>query len=715
MSDQRSSISLLFQPRSVAVVGASASPEKIGSKILQNIVAGGYRGQIYPVNPKGGEVLGLPAVKSLSEIPGGVDLVCIAIPAKLVAGAVEECGRIGAKHLAIITSGFGEVGNLEEERRIVALARQAGMRVIGPNIFGVYSAAGSINATFGPRDVEAGGVAIITQSGALGIAMMGKTKTEKIGLSAVISVGNKSDVDEADLLEYLIDDPNTKVILMYIEGVKDGEKLVRALPAAVARKPVIVLKSGRSKRGAMAAASHTGSLAGADEVFSAIMRQCGVLRAESIAEALNWCKFLAQTPLPQSENTVILTNGGGIGVLATDACEKYDVALWDDVPAMERIFAGAAPDFGSFKNPVDITGQALLKDYENSIASALRDEQVHSLIVLGCETAVLDAANLTATIERSLAPDMPKKPLLYSFFGGPAIENAVGALKAAGRPIFGDVYEAVSCMGALHQTKRNRAIDRGDAGVIAELAASFDRAAIQRVLDGVRADGRRFLLAHEAQALMGAAGVPMPRSIVARSLEQALKAADEIGYPVVMKIVSKDIIHKSDAGGIALDLDNRAEVSDAYEAILHNCRAHNPQAKLEGVEVAEQIAKGTETIVGARRDGSFGPIVMFGLGGIYVEVMKDVSFRALPLSRAEAGRMVKEIKSYPLLLGVRGESQKDIEKLLDAILRVGAVLKTFDEISDIEINPLVVYDQGEGAKAVDARILLRQPAKGASA
>jgi len=714
MNHQQAPINLLFQPRSVAVVGASAIPEKIGSKIMQNLVACHYPGVIYPINPKGGDILGIPALKSLSEIRGGVDLVCIAIPAKLCAAAVEECGRIGAKHLAIITSGFSEVGNLEEENRLVAIAREYGMRITGPNIFGVYTAAASCNASFGPRDVEPGGVAIITQSGALGIAMMGKTKTEKIGLSAVVSVGNKCDVDEADLLTYLVDDERTKVILMYIEGVKDGEKLVQILPDAVKKKPVIVLKSGRSKRGAMAAASHTGSLAGADDVFSAIMRQCGVQRAENLIEALNWCKFLEKSPLPAGENTVILTNGGGIGVLATDACEKYEVNLWDNVGEMERIFADSVPAFGSYKNPVDITGQALIQDYDNSIAAALQHDNVHSLIVLGCQTAVLDAQSLPATINKALANHMTK-PVVFSFFGGPQIEDAIYQLKGEGKPIFYDVYEAVACVGAAYQVMRNRKIDWGDAGVIADLAATFDRAAMTAILDGVRADGRRFLLAHEAHALMLAAGVSMPQSIVARNLDQAVKAAEQIGYPVVMKIVSKDIIHKSDAGGIALDLDNKAEVMDAFEAIMHNCREHNPKAALEGVEVVEQVAKGTETIIGARRDGSFGPIVMFGLGGIYVEVMKDVSFRALPLSRNEARRMVKEIKSYPLLLGVRGESQKDIETLLDAILRVGAILKSFDEISDIEINPLVVYDQGMGVKAVDARILLRHPAKGALA
>jgi acetate---CoA ligase (ADP-forming) len=713
MPSDNDSLKYLFGPRGVAVIGASANPGKIGSKIMGNIVAGGYRGGLYPINPKPGQIHGVPMIPNLAAADGPIDLACIAIPAKYVISAVEECARNDVKHLAVITSGFSEIGEIELEQQIVEISRRAGMRVLGPNIFGVYSRAADLNATFGPPDVLPGGVAIITQSGALGIAMMGRTKAECIGLSAVLSVGNKSDLDEADLLEYLIEDDSTKAILMYIEGVKNGEKLVKILPEATKKKPIVVLKSGRSKRGAAAAASHTGSLAGADEVFSAIMRQCGVMRAENIEDALAWCKFLATSPEPAGNNTVIITNGGGIGVLATDACEKYRVDLWDDVGEMEKIFREATPEFGSMKNPIDITGGALLADYTTAIDAALDHESVDSVVVLGCETAVLDPVGLTTTINQVLEHNNGRKPLVFSFIGGEGIEGAGAKLKAEGKPMFSEVYSAISCLGAAYEAKRFRELDQGDPGEIQRLAASFDRAAIDKIIAEVRADGRRFLLAHESTALMAAAGVPMPQSLVSRSISQAVLAAEKIGYPVVMKIVSKDVIHKSDAGGIALDLENKQEVLDAYEAIMHNVRAHKPDAVIDGVEVVEQVKPGTETIIGARRDPSFGPIVMMGLGGIYVEVMKDVSFRALPVSHRQAERMVQEIKSFPLLMGVRGEEQKDIESLLDTILRVGAILYTFDEIGDIEVNPLVVYDQGLGAKAVDARILLGQPVKGA--
>ncbi len=696
----------LFEPRSIAIVGASSNKAKIGFKIVDNIVSGNYAGKIYPVNPGGGEVLGLKMYKSLAEIEGDVDLVCISIPAKQTFECVKECAAKNAKYLSIVTSGFSEIGNLEEELKIVRFSREHGMRVLGPNIFGIYSSVSSMNATFGPKDFKVGSVAIVTQSGALGIAMMGKAKTENIGLSAIVSVGNKSDIDETDLLDYLVSDVNTKVILMYVEGVKNGEKLVGRLKEATKKKPIVVIKSGRSKRGAVAAASHTGSLAGADEIFDDIMKQCGVIRAESMREALNWCKFLATTKAPKGENTVIITNGGGMGVLAADACEKYNVSLYDDVQTMKNIFSEVVPEFGSVKNPIDITGQATIQDYEYALNAAVNKEEIHSIICLGCETAVFDSEKLPGLVERMTPISQTKKPVIFSFFGGEKIDRCISDLKSTDSPIFFDVYEAVSCLGAMYSNYRNMK-DKESAAVVREV--TINKEAIAAVIRNVRKDNRQFLLAYEAAEVMRAADIPMPQGGVAHNLNEAVYLSERIGYPVVMKVVSKDIVHKSDFGGVALDLQNKNEVMDAYEAIMHNCRGRAPNAHIEGVEVAEMVGRGTETIIGARTDKSFGPVVMFGLGGIYVEVMKDVAFRAFPLSSREVMGMISEIRSYPLLLGVRGEGKKDIRKVVEVVLKVGAILENFREITDIEINPLIAYDEGEGVKALDARILLSKP------
>jgi acyl-CoA synthetase (NDP forming) len=508
-----------------------------------------------------------------------------------------------------------------------------------------------------------------------------------------------------------MDDDQTKVILLYIEGLKDGEKLVQVLRVATKKKPIIIIKSGRSKRGAMAAASHTGSLAGADNVFSDIMNQVGALRALSVKEALNWSKFLSiQTEMPKGENAVIVTNGGGIGVLATDACEMYGVNLYDNLEVLKEIFDPVTPSFGSTKNPVDITGGASNEYYEQALQAALDNDHIHSIICLGCETAIFDASQLTAVVEKKFISNKPEKPLVFSFFGGSDFERGLFSLKNLGVPIFPDVYEAVSCLGALYGNFRTVTHSK-ELAEYEEPEIEIEILKIQRVVDSVLQDNRRFLLVHEAMVVMEAAGIPMPKSYIAKNLEEAIKFAEQIGYPVVMKIASKDIIHKSDAGGVALDLQNREEVINAYEAILSSARKYKPDAVITGVEIVTMIKmdEAMETIIGARIDDIFGPTVMFGLGGIYVEVLKDVTFRAVPLTRYDAVDMVKQIRSYPLLLGVRGEERKDIEGAVDVILRLAKIIESVPDISDIEINPCLVFEQGKGVLCVDARILLNPP------
>ena len=709
MGDPNQDIKSLFEPQTIAVIGAARDPDKIGYKILHNIVAGGFRGKVYPVNPQDGEILGLKAYRRIEEINDPVDVASIVIPAKAVYGAVESCARKKVKYLMIISSGFSEVGNYEEEKRIISFANDHEMRVLGPNIFGIYSAGACLNATFGSSRIHPGKVAIITQSGALGVAMIGRTTVENIGLSAIVSTGNKADVDEADLLEYMVSDGRTKIVLMYIEGVREGERFIRAVKKTTAKVPVVVIKSGRSERGAIAAASHTGSLAGSDEIFDAIMKQCGVIRAESVEEAFDWCKFLGHTRSPAGENTVIITNGGGIGVMATDACEKYRVKLYDNPAALKEAFSRVTPDFGSTKNPIDLTGQATSSHYHVALDEALKRDEIHSVIALYGETAVFDADNLESLIaENDRKYKREKKPLVFSIFGGEKIEDCLTSLKKSEIAVYGDVYRAVSCLGSIYAYYHYRQ-EHSDETDVAEIEVT----AIEAVLSGARKEGRSFLLANEGQAVMKAAGIQIPRSTIARNLDEAVRGSEEIGYPVVMKVVSRDILHKSDAGGVALDLADKNEVVDAYQAIMRNYRAYNPLAVIGGVEISEMVASGTETIIGARRDRTFGPIMMFGLGGIYVEVMKDVAFRALPINRKEVMAMVKEIRAYPLLLGVRGEERKDVESVVDTIIKVGTILQKCARISDIEINPLVVYEYGRGVKAVDVRILLSGGKKGA--
>ncbi len=697
-------IKILFEPQSVAVIGASASQEKIGYKIVSNILGGGYAGKVFPINPKGGEVLGLPMYKSLQEAPGDIDVAIIVLPAQLVMGAVQECAKKKAKFIPVISSGFSEIGNNKEEQAIVQFAREHGMRIIGPNIFGVYSAKTSLNATFGPSKVSRGVVAIITQSGALGIGMIGKTWVEHMGASAIISVGNKSDIDEADLLEYLVKDESTKVIMLYMEGISNGQRLIQVLRAATKVKPVVVIKSGRSKRGAIAAASHTGALAGSDDIFDDVIRQCGVMRAENFQQAINLCKFFSNVPMPKGENTLIVTNGGGIGVMATDACEKYNVKLYDNSQALKEMFGKIIQDFGSAKNPIDLTGAANPQDYNAALSVVLKNENIHAVMALYCETAVLDMNEFSRIVQKNSALCLERnKPFLVSLFGGEDADRCVDELRVKNIHAFTDVYDGVYCLGALYRYYHYIKESRDQAEEV-----PIDAQGITNIVEKARQDKRNFLLANEGQEVLKAAGIGFPKSAIAKNLEEAVRLSEGIGYPVVLKVVSRDILHKSDAGGVALDLNNKNEVIDAYQAILHNCRNFKPDARIDGVEVAEMVLPGVELIVGAKRDRSLGPIVMCGQGGIYVEVMHDVAFRSVPMNRREALSMIQQIKSYKLLLGVRGEEQKDLDSVIEIIMKISTIITQCESISDIEINPLVVYEQGQGSRAVDVRVMLSE-------
>jgi len=692
----------LFEPKSVAVIGASGTPGKIGYSVVRNLKNGGYEGKVYPINPKADEILGFKSYSEIGKIDGPVDLTVITVPASLTLDSVKEAVAKGTKYITIITSGFGEVGDYETEHKIVACANEGGARVLGPNIFGVFSAAGKCNTTFSANNILAGNVAILTQSGALGIAMIGKTAAANIGLSVIASIGNKSDLDEADCLDYVIYDNNTKAILMYVEGIKDGIRFMEALKRATAVKPVVVLKAGRSERGAMAAASHTGSLAGSDEIFDAVIRQCGAARSETLEEAFNWCNFMANTPPPKKDNFVIVTNGGGIGVMATDACEQYNIPLYDDQHKLKEAFSPMTPAFGSVKNPIDITGGATSKDYNLALEASASTKEIDGVMALYCETATFDTENLTPmareTYKRHMEVD---KPIVYALVGGEAVSDSIRTLQKEHIPAFSDVMHAVSSLGTAYNY--HRYLSEIDNSVE---WAKIDAKTINSIIDTALAEGRSFLLANEGSSVMKAAGVSIPESLIAPSHEKASEFAEKMGYPVVMKVVSRDILHKSDAGGVILGIKNREEVAAAYDTIMKNCKKYNPNAVIDGIEVTQMVSSGTEFIVGGRRDPAFGPVVMFGLGGVYVEVIKDVVFRALPINRKEAGSMLTGIKSAKFLSGVRGQGARDSNSIIDAIIKVSTILNECPRITDIEINPIVVYEEGKGLKAVDSRIMI---------
>ena len=444
----------LFNPRSVAIVGASRKPGKIGHEILRNLIEYGFSKKVYPVNPNAQEILGIKSYPSVKNIPDEVDMAVISVPAEKVLDAVKDCGEKGVKVLVVITSGFSEVGNEELERKMVELAHKYGMRILGPNIFGIVYTPQRMNATFGPRDILPGSIAFITQSGALGIALMGWTILEEIGLSAIVSMGNMADIDVAEVSEYLANDPNTKVITIYLEGLKPGtgSRFLNVMRNVTMKKPVIVVKAGRSERGAAAAASHTGSLAGSDKVYDAAMRQAGILRALNIEEMFDWARAFALLPLPKGENTVIITNGGGAGVMATDAAEDYGVKLYDPPEDVKNKFRKYMPWFGSPKNPVDLTGMATPKEYYGAVKEALYEDRIHNIVVLYCRTAVCDPMELAkalANAVREAKKDGIEKPITVAMIGGEDVAKAMKYLNRNSIPAYPIPERAVSAMGVL--------------------------------------------------------------------------------------------------------------------------------------------------------------------------------------------------------------------------------------------------------------------------
>jgi len=691
----------LFNPLSIAVIGASATAGKVGHKVVYNLVENGFPHRIYPINPHAEEILGYKCYKSVLEVPDEIDLGIIAVPAAVVPQVVEECGKKGVPFLIILTSGFAEVGRVREERELVEIAHRYGTRIVGPNIFGIYYAPAKMNATFGPTEVLPGNIALITQSGALGIALTGKTIAEEIGLSAIASVGNKADLDEVELLEFFAADERTKVIIIYMEGTRRGREFLRVAREVVREKPIIMIKAGRSKRGARAAASHTGALAGSDAVFSAAFEQAGILRANSADEAFNWARALASQPLPKGRNSVIITNGGGVGVLATDAAEDQGLHLLDDLKLLEELFHEATPEFGSLKNPIDLTGMATPRDYHLALRAALGEERIHAIILLysmGAEQVPHDFA--AAIIEEYEGG----KPLVVAMLGGAETVEAVRTLNRAAIPAYEEAEEAVGALAALYRWKGYR----GRPAHVREPKLKVDWARIEEIIARARKEGRLQLLEPEAKAILKTLGLEVPEYRVAHSLREAVGAAEEFGYPVVLKIISEGIIHKTEAGGIRLNLRSREEVEGAYKTLIAAVGRSHPRAPLRGVLVTRFITGGTEVIVGASRDPSFGPTLMFGLGGIYVEVLKDVIFRVAPLSRREAREMIGKIRSAALLRGVRGEPKGDIKALAEALYRVGALAVEVEEISELDINPLRVMAEGEGCLVLDARMTISE-------
>ncbi|MBN1315376.1 MAG: acetate--CoA ligase [Anaerolineales bacterium] len=691
----------LFSPQSVAVVGASANPSKLGYNVLENLIKYGFQGSIYPINPKSEEILGKKCFASITDVPDSIDLVVIVVPNIYVADVMKECGEKGVGAAIIITAGFREAGvdgrKMEEE--VMSIAREHNIRVVGPNCLGVIDTNSNLNASFASGMPDNGLISFMSQSGALCTGILDWAALNGLGFSSFVSLGNKGDLNETDFLEIWRDDPKTSVVMAYLEGVVDGHAFIDAARELTKKKPFIVVKSGTTSAGSRAVSSHTGTLAGSDTAYDTAFNQAGILRAQSVSELFTFSTALAYQPLPKGRRVAIITNAGGPGIMATDACEKNGVNLATLSPETVEYLHKVLPPAANHYNPVDVLGDARADRYEEALTTTLKDPNVDAVIFLLTPQAMTEIAETaTAVVRISKEYD---KPVLASFMGGKDVAAGNKILGEGKVPFYGFPEEAAIALRAMIQQYdwMNTEIEKP-----VKKDADRERAAMS-VLAAQKA-GRLKLNEMEARQIVAAYGLPLPESQLAFSADQAAQFAKEIGYPVVMKIISPDILHKSDIGGVVVGVKSDKEARQAYQDILLRARRYMPDADIWGVAVQAMVEKGKEIIIGVTKDPTFGHMIMFGLGGIYVEVLKDVQFGIAPITQTQAREMITNLNSYPLLAGVRGEKPSDMDAMVDALLRISQMVTDLPQIVELDINPLFAYEEGKGVMAVDARIVV---------
>src|SRR5215213_3468966 len=695
---------IFLNPQSIAVIGASEKPG-IGKAIFSNII-NGYKGKIYPITPSNPTVFGINAFKSVIDVSEDIDLAVIATPNKIVPQVMEEIGKKKIKGVIIVSAGFKEVdeSGARLEKQIGDIGKQYGTRIIGPNCLGIMSLSQSsmMNATFLKITPEVGGIALVSQSGAICAATVEDAIAQGIGFSKVISMGNKVDMDENDILELLSEDDDTKVIVMYLEDIHDGKRFMQIAKRITKekKKPILVLKSGRTPEGAKAAMSHTGALMGSDETYDALFKQSGVIRVDTMQELFEMSTAFAKQPIPSSNGgVVIVSNAGGPAIISTDACSKYGLKM-ADISQSESKIAKVIPPHGSSRNPVDIVGDADFNRFEKVLNEILSNDKVSAVVTMCTPSATLDYNELAKTIIKT-SKDSGKTMLAALMVLAEGIENKK-ILSDGGIPHFMYAEPAIRTLEAMFTY--SRWIEKEDTP---PKQFEVDKAKVRTVLENVIKSNRTNLLEEEGYEVLKAYGFSTPKKNLVTDEEESARAAEEIGYPVVMKIVSPQIIHKSDAGGVKIGIKNQQEAKKAFSEILSNVKKYKSDAEIKGVLVQEMIGSAKETILGAKRDSQFGPLIMFGLGGIYVEVLKDVIFRLAPIDEHVAKEMVESIKTIKLLKGARGEKESDIDGIVESIQRLSQLVTDFPEIEEFDMNPLLVLEKGNGVRAVDVRIGLR--------
>lgn len=682
-----------LNPKSVAIVGASESAGKVGRTLSHNLIHSSFNGDIYPINPKRETIFGKKTYPSVDAVSKPIDLVVIATPAKTVPDVMRACARANIKAVVIISAGFKEAGEpgIALEKEILAIAKESDIRIIGPNCLGIMHPAIDLNASFAARQPQSGSIAFISQSGALCTAVLDRSEEESIGFSAFISIGSMLDIDWGDLIQYFLDDPETKSIFIYMESIGNAKSFLDAAALAIGKKPIVVLKAGKTDEAAAAAASHTGSLTGSDAAITAAFKQTGVLRIDTISQFFDLAQFLSHQPVPEGNQLTIITNAGGPGVLSTDALIESGGALTELDPKIIDRLDQVLPEHWSRSNPVDVLGDASAEIYNKTLSILAEDAHANGLLVILTPQDMTDATKTAKHLAE--AAKKIKKPVLASWLGGTDVAEGKAILKKAGIASF-DYPD--SAARAFAQMAQKPIADRGSS-----LKSQIESQKIDAIFKAVREEKRKILTEFESKEVLRFAGIPVVQTYTAQSTEEAVQLAEKCSFPVVLKLLSRTITHKSDVGGVQLNLKSPEEVKAAFETIQSNVQPQD----FEGVTVQQMITfEGTELILGSSLDPQLGSVILFGAGGKLVEVFKDSSLGLAPLSYAFAKEMIDSTKISAALGGVRGEEGIDMEKLIHLLVSFSRLIANYPCIEECDINPLLA--SSKGLIALDGRIVL---------
>jgi len=697
----------IFNPKSVAVIGASDEEGSVGYALIKNFTESGFAGHVFPVNLKKAEILGLKAYQSVEQVPEPLDLAVIATPARTVPDVLEQCGKVGITGIIIISAGFKEIGpeGRALEEKITEIKKKYNMRIVGPNCLGVIRPMLHLNATFISKMPKPGNIAFISQSGALGSAILDWAMHENIGFSNFISLGSMIDVDFGDLIDYFGTDPKTKSILMYIEGITDARKFMSAARHFARTKPIIVVKAGKFSESAKAAASHTGSLTGEDMIYDKAFKRAGMVRVEEIADLFNCAAVLGMQPIPRGPNLAIITNAGGPGVMATDALIAQGGTLAKLSDKTMETLNSILPHFWSRGNPIDILGDAKADRYRAVVEACLNDDNVDGIVIIYTAQAVAEPVEVAKSLAELIrARTYQNKTILTSFMGFGAVEEANRIFVDNNIPTYSTPEQAIKTYQFMHQYKRNLELLYETPEELPTDVVPPKRPLLT-VLRNVAAENREILTEVEAKTFLEYYNFPVVRTRTATTENDAALLASQLGYPVVLKILSPQITHKSDAGGVALDLTNENEVREAFKEIMQRAKQYNPDADILGVTVQPMIKRqGYEVIIGAKADPLFGPVILFGMGGVGVELFEDFAIGIPPLNQTLVRRMIEETKIYQLLKGYRNEPPANVKLLEEILVRFSQMLVDFPQLKEVDINPLFINEKE--AFAFDARIVI---------